>query len=99
MRRFNDLQQTRNRGKFVVRRDVPPFPEGSRASLVSIGRHIETLSNCKLPYWMRRGKHLCNQALAAEWRGLREVGCRCRFGRVEIPPVAVAAQFSNPNGG
>jgi hypothetical protein len=36
---------------------------------------------------MRRGKHLRNEALAAEWRTLREIACKYRFGRVELLPV------------
>ncbi len=34
---------------------------------IRTGTDIETLSNYKLPFWMRRGKHLRNEALAAEW--------------------------------
>jgi len=33
---------------------------------IRTGTDVETLSNYKLPYWMRRGKHLRNEALAAE---------------------------------
>jgi hypothetical protein len=33
---------------------------------IRTGTDIETLSNYKLPYWLRRGKHLRNEALAAE---------------------------------
>jgi hypothetical protein len=54
---------------------------------IRTGTDIETLSNYKLPYWMRRGKHLRNEALAAEWRALRETCCKYRFGRVELLPV------------
>jgi hypothetical protein len=54
---------------------------------IRTGTDIETLSNYKLPYWLRRGKHLRNEALAAEWRELRVVSCRYRFGRVELLPV------------
>ena len=54
---------------------------------IRTGTNIETLSNYKLPYWMRRGKHLRNEALAAEWRALREVCCKYRFGRVELLPI------------
>jgi hypothetical protein len=36
---------------------------------------------------MRRGKHLRNEALAVEWRVLRQVCCKYRFGRVELLPV------------
>jgi len=39
---------------------------------IRTGTDVETLSNYKLPYWMRRGKHLRNEALAAEWQVLRE---------------------------
>ncbi|MGA2543826.1 MAG: hypothetical protein ABSG78_19930, partial [Verrucomicrobiota bacterium] len=41
------------------------------------------LSNYKLPYWMRRGKNLRNEALAAEWQVLRETCCKYRCGRAE----------------
>jgi len=54
---------------------------------IRTGTDIETLSNYKLPYWIRRGKHLRNEALAAEWRALRETCCKYRFGRVELLPV------------
>lgn len=54
---------------------------------IRTGTDIETLSNYKLAYWRRRGKHLRNEALAAEWRALREVSCKYRFGRVELLPV------------
>jgi len=54
---------------------------------IRTGTNIEVLSNYKLPYWMRRGKHLRNEALAAEWRALRQVCCKYRFGRVELLPV------------
>jgi hypothetical protein len=58
---------------------------------IRTGTDIETLSNYKLPYWMRRGKHLRNEALAAEWKALREIACRYRFGRVELLPVKKSA--------
>jgi hypothetical protein len=35
---------------------------------IRTGTDVETLSNYKLPYWLRRGKNLRNEALAAEWR-------------------------------
>ena len=54
---------------------------------IRTGTNIEILSNYRLPYWMRRGKHLRNEALAAEWRELRVVSCKYRFGRVELLPV------------
>jgi hypothetical protein len=54
---------------------------------IRTGTDIETLSNYRLPYWVRRGKHLRNEALAAEWKALREVACKYRFGRVELLPV------------
>lgn len=54
---------------------------------IRTGTDIETLSNYKLPYWQRRGKHLRNEALAAEWADLRRICCRYRFGRVELLPV------------
>jgi len=54
---------------------------------IRTGTDVETLSNYKLPYWMRRGKHLRNEALAAEWKALRETACKYRFGRVELLPI------------
>jgi len=54
---------------------------------IRTGTDIETLSNYNLPYWLRRGKHLRNEALAAEWKFLRETACKYRFGRVELLPV------------
>jgi len=54
---------------------------------IRTGTDIETLSNYRLPYLMRRGKHLRNEALAAEWWELRLVCCKYRFGRVELLPV------------
>ncbi len=54
---------------------------------IRTGTDIETLSNYKLPYWQRRGKHLRNEALAAEWRALRETCCKYRFGRAELLPI------------
>ena len=54
---------------------------------IRTGTNIEVLSNYKLPYWMRRGKHLRNEALAAEWTDLRRLCCKYRFGRVELLPV------------
>ena len=54
---------------------------------IRTGTNVEILSNYKLPYWMRRGKHLRNEALAAEWTALRQVCCKYRFGRVELLPV------------
>ena len=54
---------------------------------IRTGTNIEVLSNYKLPFWMRRGKHLRNEALAAEWSVLRQVCCRYRFGRTELLPV------------
>jgi hypothetical protein len=59
---------------------------------IRTGTDIEMLSNYRLPYWLRRGKHLRNEALAAEWRVLREVSCKYRFGRVELLPVRKTAQ-------
>ncbi len=59
---------------------------------IRTGTDIETLSNYKLPYWLRRGKHLRNDALAAEWKALREVSCRYRFGRVELLPIKKSGQ-------
>lgn len=54
---------------------------------IRTGTNIEVLSNYKLPYWMRRGKHLRNAALAVEWTDLRRICCGYRFGRVELLPV------------
>ncbi len=54
---------------------------------IRMGTDIETLTNYKLPYWQRRGKHLRNAALAAEWRALRETCCKYRFGRAELLPI------------
>ena len=54
---------------------------------IRTGTDVETLTNYKLPYWMRRGKHLRNEALAAEWQDLRKICCRYRFGRVELLPI------------
>jgi hypothetical protein len=54
---------------------------------IRTGTDVETLSNYKLPYWMRRGKHLRNEALAAEWQVLRETCCKYRFGRAELLPI------------
>ncbi|MGB8369482.1 MAG: hypothetical protein WCF71_09360, partial [Verrucomicrobiia bacterium] len=54
---------------------------------IRTGTDVETLSNYRLPYWMRRGKHLRNEALAAEWKALRETVCKYRFGRVELLPI------------
>lgn len=59
---------------------------------IRTGTDVETLSNYSLPYWLRRGKHLRNEALAAEWRALREVSCKYRFGRVELLPVKKSGQ-------
>ena len=54
---------------------------------IRTGTDVETLSNYKLPYWLRRGKPLRNEALAAEWKALRETACKYRFGRVELLPI------------
>ena len=54
---------------------------------IRTGTDVETLSNYKLPYWLRRGKHLRNEALATEWKALRETACKYRFGRVELLPI------------
>jgi hypothetical protein len=54
---------------------------------IRTGTDVETLTNYKLPSWMRRGKHLRNEALAAEWRMLREIACKYRFGRIELMPI------------
>jgi len=54
---------------------------------IRTGTDIETLTNYKLPYWKRRGKYLRNEALAAEWRALRETCCKYRFGRAELLPI------------
>jgi hypothetical protein len=54
---------------------------------IRTGTDVETLTNYSLPAWMRRGKHLRNEALAAEWRTLRETACKYRFGRIELLPI------------
>ena len=54
---------------------------------IRTGTDVETLTNYDLPYWMRRGKHLRNEALAAEWLALRQIACKYRFGRIELLPV------------
>ncbi len=54
---------------------------------IRTGTDVETLSNYNLPAWMRRGKHLRSETLAAEWRALREIACKYRFGRIELLPV------------
>ena len=54
---------------------------------IRTGTDVETLTNYSLPAWMRRGKHLRNEALAAEWRRLRETTCKYRFGRIELLPI------------
>ena len=59
---------------------------------IRTGTDIATLSDYKLPYWQRRGKHLRNEALATEWKELREVCCKYRFGRAELLPVKKSAE-------
>jgi len=54
---------------------------------IRTGTDVETLTNYKLLPWKRRGKHLRNEALAAEWRALREIACKYRFGRIELMPI------------
>ena len=54
---------------------------------IRTGTDVETLTNYQLPYWKRRGKHLRNAALAAEWLALRKIACKYRFGRIELLPV------------
>lgn len=54
---------------------------------IRTGTNIEVLSNYRLPFYMRRGKHLRNEALAAEWTALRAACCKYKFGRVELLPV------------
>jgi hypothetical protein len=54
--------------------------------------NIEVLSNYSLPFWMRCGKHLRNEALAAEWETLRHICAKYRFGRVELLPVKKKTQ-------
>ena len=56
---------------------------------IRTGTDVETLSNYSLPYWMPRGKHLRNEALAAEWKALR---VRCR---VSVWPGGTAADHKN----
>jgi hypothetical protein len=59
---------------------------------IRTGTNIEVLSDYKLPYQERRGKHLRNEALALEWKTLRQVCRKYRFGRVELLPVRKTAQ-------
>jgi len=59
---------------------------------IRTGTDMATLSNYKLPFRLRRGKHLRSEALAAEWRVLRETACKYRFGRVELLPVKKSGQ-------
>ena len=59
---------------------------------IRTGTDVETLSNYKLPFHLRRGKHLRSESLAAEWRVLRETACKYRFGRVELLPVKKSGQ-------
>ncbi len=54
---------------------------------IRTGTDVETLTNYSLPAWMRRGKHLRNEALAVEWRTLRAIACKYRFGRIELLPI------------
>jgi hypothetical protein len=54
---------------------------------IRTGTDAETLSNYKLPYWMRRGRHLRNEALAAEWESLLLVCFKYRFGRPQLLPI------------
>jgi hypothetical protein len=54
---------------------------------IRTGTDVEALSNYSLPYWQRRGKHLRNEVLAAEWKWLRETACKYRFGRIELLPI------------
>lgn len=59
---------------------------------IRTGTDFETLSNYKLPFQLRRGKHLRNEALASEWRALRITACKYSFGRVELLPVKKSGQ-------
>jgi hypothetical protein len=54
---------------------------------IRTGTDIDTLTNYKLPYKMRRGVRFRNEALAAEWSELRAVCCKYRFGRAELMPI------------
>ena len=54
---------------------------------IRTGTDVATLANYKLPPWLRKGKHLRNEALAAEWKALRETTCKYRFGRAELLPI------------
>jgi hypothetical protein len=54
---------------------------------IRTGTVIAVLSDYTLPYWLRRGKDLRNEALAAEWKALREACCHYRFGRAELLPL------------
>jgi hypothetical protein len=54
---------------------------------IRTGTNVETLSNYKLPYWMRRGRHLRNDGLAAEWEALLLICFKYRFGRPQLLPI------------
>jgi len=54
---------------------------------IRTGTNVEILTNKRLPAWMRRGKNLRNAALGAEWKMLRGIACKYRFGRIELHPI------------
>jgi hypothetical protein len=54
---------------------------------IRTGCDIETLTNYKLPFKLRRGKRFRNEAIAAEWEALRTICCKYRFGRAELMPI------------
>jgi hypothetical protein len=54
---------------------------------IRTGTNVEIITNYDLPFWMRRGKPLRNDALAKEWYTLRKTCCKYRFGRVELVPI------------
>jgi hypothetical protein len=54
---------------------------------IRTGTNVEILGNYSLPFWLRRGKHLRNEALATEWMWLRKTCCKYRFGRAELLPI------------
>ncbi len=58
---------------------------------IRTGTNVAVLCDKSLPYWKRRGKHLRNEALATEWKELRQVCRQYRFGRVELLPIRTSA--------
>ena len=56
------------------------------------GTDVETLTNYKLPWGIRRRKQYRNAALGTEWQALRETCCKYRFGRVELVPIRTSGE-------